>query len=314
MTSFSSDVSSLSRARLRFSVCIGLATLAQAAVAQDFPSISPKLQAQLEVVVKDFSAARSNLAQRFAWPTGTPAALPCDGVTEELYRLGGVVKQDDEANQKLYARMARQSGMLPGSFKPPEFKVKQFHLVKAQCKAGKLDGEIEGWLDYDMVMDSAINTSTTSYRTHFKALYTSGKPSYDSNVTARWQSGSKSTFKDPAIEKMMSASRQPQINVAIFGSDSPLGNISTMYMTMDGKAKLTTTVVDVESPPPKLRTTMTMYQRAQLISESKMRNGQQHGWMIMHPHTDMMLGIPIPGSKTCFEEGELIKSNTCDVD
>ena len=240
--------------------------------------------------------------------------MPCDGVTQELHRLGGVVRQDDEATIKSYARIARQAGMLPGSLKPPQFTIKQMHLVKAQCKAGKLDGEIEGWLDYDMVMDNPINTSTTSYRTHFKAFYTSGKPSYDSNVTARWQSGSKSTFKDPATEKMMSANKQPQISLAIFGADSPQANISAMFMTMDGKSKLTTTVVDIESPPPKMRSTMTMYQRAQLISESKMRNGQQHGWMIMHPHTDMMLGIPIPGSKTCFEEGELIKSNTCDVD
>ena len=297
-----------------FAMIIGGCLMTQIAVAQDFPTVSPKLQPQLDAAAAEFNAARTNLQQRFAWPTGASAPMPCEGVTQELHRLGGVVPQDDETTKKAYARAARQAGMMAGASKPPQFNARQLHIIKAQCKDGKLDGEIEGWLDYDMIIDSAAILMSTSYRTHFKARYEAGKPRYQHNLSSRWQTSSKNTFKDPATEKMMASVKSPSINVATFSSDSEAGNIAVMYMLMDGKSSLKTTVVDVESPPPKLRTTMRMYQRSQLTSEGRMRDGHYHGWMTLYPHRDMMLSVDIPGSKTCYDEGEMIKSNTCDVD
>ncbi len=282
--------------------------------AQDFPTVAPKLQPLMDAATGEYNAARSNFAQRFTWPAGAGAAMPCEGVTQELHRLGGVVRQDDEATKKIYARISRQMGMLPGAVKPPEFRAKQLHIVRAQCKDGKLDGDIEAWLDYDMIMDDATAAMVTSFRSHSKARYAAGKALPDMQVTARSQSATKTTYKDPATEKMMAAVKTPSISVANFTAESSAGNVIVMYMAMDGKSKLSTTVADVLSPPPKLRVKMMMYQRATLISESQMRDGQQHGWMVMHPHTDTLFGVAIPASKTCFDDGETIKSNTCDVD
>jgi hypothetical protein len=296
------------------STTVGCLLMSQMTVAQDFPTLSPKLQPQLNAAASEFTAARNNLQQRFAWPTGVSAPMPCEGVTTELHRLGGVIPQDDETTKKAYARAARQAGMVAGASKPPQFIARQLHIVKAQCQQGKLDGEVEGWLDYDMILDSDAVLMVTNYRTHFKARYETGKPRHQHNLSARWQIGSKNTYKDPATEKLMAGMKSPNIQVAIFASDSDHANISVMYMVMNGKSSLKTTVVDIESLPPKLRTTMRMYQLAQLTSEGRMRDGHYHGWMTMYPHTDMMLGVQIPGSKTCYDEGEMIKSNTCDVD
>jgi hypothetical protein len=85
-------------------------------------------------------------------------------------------------------------------------------------------------------------------------------------------------------------------------------------MTMNNRSKASTTVVDVEAVKPVVKTSMKMYVGATLTSESRTRDGFTHGWQVLYPHFDPLINIQVPGSKTCLEDGEIIKSNECNVD
>jgi hypothetical protein len=284
-------------------------------LAQDFPTLQPKLQPQMELAATEFNAARANIEGRFVWPTGEGLAVPCQGALAALHLLGGAVKLDDEASKKQHARQAKRFGMLPGTLKPMETVVKRLHVVKAQCKNGKLDGDVEAWIEYDRIIDNPTMTITSSHRSHFKSQVRHDLPIYEYKILLASQQLSNNTvFKDAATQKMMAGNKIPSPGLTTFMSNSSTGAVIVILTTMGGKNKITTTVQENETLPPKLSATVNTYQRAQLISEMRIRDGELHGWMVMHPYSDMLTGVAIPGMKICYEEGEVIQSNTCAVD
>jgi hypothetical protein len=306
---------SISAHLLRAAISGSLLLIAGSLAAQELPTQIPsKLQTHFDAADREYRQAKPDVPRSFSWPTGAPAAVPCEGADLVLKRQGGVQDQVDEKTKKMYARIERQSGMLPGSVKPPEFRVERFHIVKAQCKDGKLDGEVESWLDYVMINNSATFRSETAYRTHYKATYSPGKPQHDMGITRRMQTDTKTIWSDPAIAKMMESQPKIKVDVATFSADSEAGNVSVMVMSMNNRTKVSTTVAEVEALQPVQKVSMKMYVGANLMSESRMRDGQQHGWQTLHPHFDPLVNIQIPGSRMCFDEGEIIKSNECSVD
>lgn len=307
-TSFSSH---LRRAAISSSLLLTAGSLA----AQELPTQIPsKLQTHFDAAAREYRQAKADIQRSFSWPTGAPAAVPCEGADLVLKRQGGVQDQVDEKTKKMYARLERQSGMLPGSVKPPEFRVERFHIVKAQCKDGKLDGEVESWLDYVMINNSVTFRSETAYRTHYKATYSPGKPQHDMGITRRMQTDTKTIWSDPATAKMMESQRKIKVDLATFSADSEAGAITVMVMTVDNRTSVSTNTVEIESTKPVEKVSIKHFEGAILASEGRMRDGLQHGWQIAHPRFDPGLKMQIPGSKTCLEEGEIIKSNECAVD
>jgi hypothetical protein len=283
--------------------------------AQDLPaSLVPNLQPHLEAAAKLYQAAKPDINATFVWPTGNSAPIPCQGSEAPLKLVGGVMGEPDAKTLKMYADIARKSGMLPGAVKPPEYRTDRFHIVKAQCKDGKLDGEAEGWMDYVMINPSPVARMESSYRVHFKAIFVAGKEHYEQAWVRRLQNDSKTTYSDPAIEKMMASQAPIKIDVATFLSASDAGNVTVMVMSMNRRTKVTTMVTDVEQLKPISKMSVKTYIGATLMYESRMRDDQAHGWQIVYPHFDPLVNVQVPGSKLCFEEGEMIKSNDCKVD
>lgn len=286
--------------------------------AQEFPTLSPKLQPLMDSAAAQFNLARPNVEKWFTWPTGAGVPVPCESALLDLHRLAGArpLDVDDPEAKRNTDRTMRKLGLLADAIKT-EYKVSRLHIVKAQCLNGRLEGDVEAWLDYEQINDSQDFTSIAPWRVHFKAQLQASRPLLENKkLISRWLFQDKTIHKDPATAKMMSESgaRRPVMQSALFSSSDGLGSVAVSYMSMDGKIDLTTVVIDVESLSPKPRVTMRNFSGSQLTGESKMRDGLMHGWSIVYPHTSKMLGIAVPGSKTCFEEGELIKSNTCDVD
>ncbi|MEQ9606225.1 MAG: hypothetical protein RLN99_01005, partial [Kiloniellaceae bacterium] len=51
------------------------------------------------------------------------------------------------------------------------------------------------------------------------------------------------------------------------------------------------------------------WQGTELLQESRMRDGQLHGWMIIHP--TVYDGTQIPGRRDCYQGGALVKALAC---
>ncbi|GAB4362103.1 MAG: hypothetical protein Kow00114_17130 [Kiloniellaceae bacterium] len=51
------------------------------------------------------------------------------------------------------------------------------------------------------------------------------------------------------------------------------------------------------------------WQGTELISEASYKNGELHGWHVVHPTS--YNGTPIPGRRDCYQNGELVKALEC---
>lgn len=51
------------------------------------------------------------------------------------------------------------------------------------------------------------------------------------------------------------------------------------------------------------------WQGTELLQESRMKDGQLHGWMIVHP--TVYDGTQVPGRRDCYQNGEMVKALEC---
>ncbi len=141
----------------RFPSFIVLASLASPCFAGDLPTVdNPAAKEMIDQFVKDRALLQS--PDLFAMPNPVPA-WPCDVPETERYKLAGLMMAHPELRrdiEKSTRKMMREMGIAnsPGT----TYSNIQIIPLKAQCEAGKLEGELQILASYDSRMEIATTT------------------------------------------------------------------------------------------------------------------------------------------------------------
>lgn len=278
----------------------------------------PQLQGFLNTIKTEYEQYLSNGNQHFVRPSEAKP-WPCKLTTEQLNKIAGTVNSDDDPVKKReFINSARSSHTEPIKV---VFANQNFYPVQATCKAGKLEGPVDFWVEYDMTNIGPALSLAYHNLSHVRFTAKNGNPIglvlKDNDMLKQV-----TTYNDPATAEMMS--KQPKHNTLSVSfsaswvneplvSPEPTVTLSHVDLDSNGKVKL---YVNTVRPFGGNRHEVTKYgffgDSTHKDSTTLYKDGKQHGPQISY--SGMMGTYPVPGSQTCWEDGEKIMANPCQVD
>lgn len=252
----------------------------------------------------------------FALPaTGSASCdVPPDVLSRIIgVRLPGVPMSDEE--RKAWARTTR--GM-PG-MKPMEYADVVVRPMKADCREGKPLGTWAGWVEFTMVNTGPGTVIRSRMRKYIEVAVAPDGQRNGAVMERMVQLGSSTEWADPATADLMRRNPLPSATSATFIFNEPGQHEATnkgLTLTRvfvggsHGGATVSTTVT-VPTGPKRMK--FVSYSGTQKAYEFSYKDGRSHGLQTMYPHRTG-LGIDVPGSTICWEDGEQIKTTQCNAD
>lgn len=247
-------------------------------------------------------------AQRQPWPCElSPEAL---GKVLGI-RMPGVSPSEEE--RRAMAVASRNMGMKEGAVKPVDYQDVQVWPVKAACVKGKLDGDVQAWVEYTMVNDSVAAVMRNRHRKFVQAQVVQGEPKV--LLQKFVQLSQETRYADPAVDEMM-RKRPTRVETMSFIASTPGdANPRSLQMTRTqvfGAAPITSLTTFVTRPLGGNRSEMVHYYNTIKAGVTPMKNGKPHGLAVRYPYSTGLWNVP--GGQTCWDEGEEIKTTQCRVD
>lgn len=244
---------------------------------------------------------------------------PCQLTPAQLNKLAGTTNSDDDPIKKReFINYARSWHSEPIKV---EYSNQTFYPVQAVCQTGNLEGPVEFWVEYDSTQIAPPSHITSRHELkHVRLTARQGNPAgLVLSETELLRLVTK--YNDPATEEMMS--KQKKYNTLSVGfdaswvSESPMSyepsvGLSHIDLDSNGQVKLT---VNTVRPFGENRHQVTHYGSFGDIthkdSTTLYKDGKQHGLQVTYPGVSG--SFPVPGSQTCWEEGEKVLADPCDV-
>ena len=248
---------------------------------------------------------------------GDPKPWPCS-VTELQVRKLAYVLSDDELDEKTRktANIAYRSGGLGSNDIKTTVREVRFAPISANCKNGKLDGPLEFVIEFTRIIDMPTAINETRSRSRMHLMMSGGEAMVDApqGVTTR-QLSNKISFKDPAMDALVQKNKPPQSTVILASYSLPssgdAGYSAVITETRTGLFTREWTTMLIRPTAPK-RMENSSFRGASLWMVTHSKNGRMHGEARTYPAT--FGGVLVPGSMSCYEDGEEIKTTKCDVD
>lgn len=288
---------------------------ATAAHAVPMPAFDdPKLADWARQANAEMDRYLANPEAYFALPAQAAATceLPPEVMSRILgVRLPGVPMSDEE--QRATARVLRgMSGM-----KPSENADVVVRPMKAECRDGKPAGTWAGWVEYTMVNNGPGMVIRTRMRKYLEAAVGPDGQRTGLALERQTQVSTSTDWADPATADLMRKNPPPASTTATFTFTEPQGDM-VRSLTLSrvavagphGGVDVSTTVT-TPTGPQRLR--QVTWNGTQKSAEFGMRNGRPHGLQTLYAHRNGM-GLSIPGSTICWENGEQIKTTQCAAD
>jgi hypothetical protein len=292
---------------------------ASGARAYDLPTVdNPKAQALVQRFAREIDTVEKD-PSFFAFPA-SPMAWPCEVDQRTAYLAAGLMQALPEERQKTLKatnRLLRDMGMEASPGAVAQYKVGRLVPLRAQCKDGKLDGDVEVLAEYErstshentitfqqrLVKSTMTNTARDVIR--YVSRFEKGEirgigASYTKSFTSM-----DTRYDDAEFTRLTQSTKVPQspdpMYIVLYNPDSlqppsDAGMLMTTFMVMttpkfgaslfgvstSWERAVTTSVMDGMGPGR--RTTRSeSYKGAQLqtASVTPMKDGKPHGEQIM---------------------------------
>jgi hypothetical protein len=239
---------------------------------------------------------------------------PCAVTELELRRYAGVLNPDElPASARKVLRAGRANlGM----------SIKTLHKdvaiapVSGQCKDGVLDGPVVYLIEYTSVTETPVTLEERRSRSWIATQVAKGEIVPESYLLSVMKSlGARVTHKDPAVQAQMKSVATPEVKSLTVlvrrVHDLETNRLAMIQELQIGDApKQWSTMFTVPQGNQKVESTM--YSGSKLQSITRMKAGVLHGETRTMPMTYGT--VTVPGSTTCYDEGEILRTARCDVD
>jgi len=188
--------------------------------------------------------------------------------------------------------------------------------ISGQCKDGVLDGPVVYLIEYTSVTESPIMLEERRSRSWVATQVAKGDIVPDSYLLSVIKPlSARITYKDPAKQAQMKSVAAPEVKtltVMVRLIHEPDGSRLAMIQELQiGDApNQWSTMFTVPQGNQKVESTM--YSGSQLQSITRMKAGVLHGETRTMPMTYGT--VTVPGTTTCYDEGEILRTARCDVD
>ncbi len=305
----------------RLAARLGLAALllgAAGAGAVPMPAFEdPRLAEWARLANAEMERYLANPEGYFALPAQGSAT--CDVPPEVLSRIIGVRLPGVPMSEEERKAWARTTRGMPG-MKPMEYADVVVRPMKAECREGKPQGGAwAGWVEFTMVNNAPGMVIRTRMRKYIDVAVAPDGQRNGAAVERMVQLSHTTEWADPATADMMRKNPAPSATSATFIYNEPGPHEATnkgLTLTRvvvggaHGGAEVTT-MVTLPTGPKRMR--MVSYSGTQKAYEFSYKDGRSHGLQTMYPHRTGM-GIDVPGSTICWENGEQIKTTQCNAD
>ncbi|WBY02747.1 hypothetical protein PE066_04195 [Ramlibacter tataouinensis] len=300
-------------ARLTLAALLGAAAAAHAVPMPAFED--PKLAEWARLANAEMERYLANPQGYFAMPAqaGASCELPPEVLSRIIgVRLPGVAMSEEE--RKVWARTTR--GM-PG-MKPMEYADVVVRPTKAECSDGKPAGSWAGWVEFTMVNNAPGMVIRTRMRKYIEVAVAPDGQRNGAVMERMTQISHTTDWADPATADLMRKNPGPSATSATFVYNEPGQHeatnkgltLSRVFVSgSHGGADVTTTVT-LPIGPKHFKTVM--YNGTQKANEFSYKDGRPHGLQVGYPYRTGM-GIDVPASSICWENGEQIKTTQCNA-
>lgn len=242
---------------------------------------------------------------------------PCDLTPAQLSALAETVNSDDDPVLKRELLIdARSSGGEPPSI---TFSKQVFYPLQATCKANKLEGLVDFWVEFDRAIISKGFTANDHMLKRMRFTAKAGE-AVGTMAEAGKTISSNVVWNDPETAEIMAGAKNPVKTSVWFAqrqvllprqSRPPMVVIS--HISVNGA--ITLTVREVRNLGDK-RVQVVGYGQFGALSRrdyvQMYKDGKLHGAQISYG--GMMGRFPIPPSQDCYEDGQKILTADCKVD
>lgn len=265
--------------------------------------------AEVERALADPQGSFALPAEAKPWPCEVPPAT----LTQVFgTRIPGTPQSEDE--KRAWADVAR--GTKDGFVKQTDHEDVRIWPVKAACANGKLDGEVQAWIEFTLVNDSTAMVMRTRFRKFVQVNMVAGERK-GLGASRSLQLSSETRWRDPATQDLMNRNPPPRADSLLAAMEWVEGprqskSAQVQYIHTGGRAPMTTISTTVNRPLPGNRAEMLMYRGSVKIASTQFKNGRYHGLSIRYPYSTGLFNVP--GGQTCYEDGEEVKTTQCNVD
>jgi hypothetical protein len=265
--------------------------------------------AEVERFLADPQGSFALPAESKPWPCEVPPAT----LTKVFgTRIPGTPQSDEE--KRAWANAAR--GMKDGFVKQTDHEDVRIWPVKASCADGKLDGEVQAWIEFTLVSDSNAFVSRTRFRKFVQVNMAAGERK-GLGSSRMLQLSAETRWNDPATQDMMNRNPSPKAELVQAAVDWAEGaqqpkSAQVQRIHVGGRAAMTTLTTTVYRPLPGNRAEMLMYRGPVKIASTQYKNGRYHGLSVRYPYSTGQYNVP--GGQTCYDDGEEVKTTQCNFD
>lgn len=209
----------------------------------------PQLQEFLNILKSEYEQYLSSGSPHLVRPSEIKP-WPCELTPVQLNKLAGTTDSDDDPITKRdFINSARASRSQPISV---VYSGQKFYPVQATCKAGKLEGPVDFWVEYDFTTIAAPMFSQIRHMlSHVRFTATGGNPnSLVLKVNELLSLDTK--YNNPATAEMMSKQKKHNTLSVSFSADwmseppvpyAPSVSLTHVDLDSNGKVILTTRTV-----------------------------------------------------------------------
>ena len=289
----------------------------------DLPAL-PKLEdplseSMLQRVAREYHQWLANPTGYLNTPTQNQP-WPCEVDDKEKNKLAGIPDYEDPKLKAGWTQAQQNIGVKKS--KPPlSLENPQVYLLKGSCVAGKLEGDIELLGDYVVVLSNGDNTTRIPKKVLTRVKVASGKPVgglFRAEISGQQQE-SKPLFG--IIVKSSAAAFQLSEDI-----DIPYRSVNIRYTRSEVPPSFPFSLrpsvdiyqwVEVNEPIRGDRWRQITYHGPSKAQERLFKGDKLHGKTRQFAYSFISgqgIRVPMQANEFCYDEGELIKSATCDVE
>lgn len=245
---------------------------------------------------------------------------PCEISTQQLNTMTELIDTDqDPIMKKKYSILAKQTGMQSFSIRYLNIK---YQPVSASCDKGKLEGLVDYWVDYQTETYAVpIYTELSRIVAHIQFNAVNGVP--QGILSKSIEVLDKTThYTKPETAALMA--KQPKRNplsltfsatqLKSIPSNPTDSGVSISHIDMKQNG-IIVTLTSTAQPFGTDRYETEIYGNfggpSHKDSTTRYKNGVQHG--AQNTYAGSMGPFPVPPVTKCYENGELVMANPCDV-
>lgn len=307
-----------------FAACVALPALAGVSHAYELPTLS---DAKAQQMINRFSQEVATLENEAYLAEPAAKEWPCAVGEADLRQIAGIPDPaQEEETRKATVKMFREQGMSPDAIPKSTRQNVRVVPISAQCRDGKLDGEVDVWSTQTLLTDMQTQSSTMTMTSRSVRHYAAGKLVGEVRTVLR-HGDNVTQYKDPAMAKMMAkaqananATRNFTVSYSLAEPDAGMASFTLMpaFKPKGGFSTKLDVSYSIMSmlmiPAGKGRLTVLAFNGAQPSSMSHMKDGKPHGESVTYAVTGDKGQVIVPENHTCFQNGQQVQTITCPND